>query len=666
MDGIDYTKQLSKQTQGYYDSLDKTRDAAKKQVEKIEELASTKLGKQKDLSAQKQENAERLYQDRVETITEDAKKLVKEKQQKFAEKNRKDSETFVKSKEESQADYQKRLDNLSEAYRNRDKDSSEFHDRHLSNNKGRFKEKVSDLQRKHEKELDDVIDRSREGTSKLREDTTLEKQSVGKSSRDKIQNLEHRQSLENAREKDNIRRDIKQIAQTSQDSIDHTEKRARENFNRIESEKKVNDHELHSLFSDQSQMQQRAHAAEKVKMVQSQKDNMNKLQKDFNKQQAANEVELKRGNGEDVTGRYAKEQEATRTKDLLASKQKQYSEALTAAQKKFNEETDKLKTNNDLTARETAIINAKNIDAKEKFNGQTTTELIGKNNRQRESMVTAFTDREKINRENSDRLLGNSEELNKKRYDNLRMTFTDTVNNLAEKNRAVFEEVRQTEGQRRTKLVEKNRADTNVAITELKKVNADKINSSSIEYEKRLADAAQKHRAMQQFYEDKLASSRQETINTLDKQSYIFNEQRKEDTQAMKSQMAIREEELNGTIDAWRSRYNKDMTDISQAYEKKMKTMMVDYEGRISTMLTDRDKENNRLVSSFNQQIEKNKLANKNEKDRIIGQYENQLGKLKEAYEQKSQSIEDYKAQVANTQRLASAKAIKNVTESKS
>lgn len=651
MDGVDYTKALSKQTQGYYDSLDKTREAAKKQVASVEELAANKLGKHKETAAEKQLNQERVYQDRVQTITDDAKKLVQEKQQKYADKNKKEVEAFGRSKEESIADYQKRLDNLSESYRSRDKDSSEFHDRHLDNNKGRFKEKVTDLQRRHDKELDDVVDRTREGTAKLKLDVELAKQKNSKSTQDRVQGLEHKQALESARERNDMRRDIKQIAETSDDLVDHTEKRSKENFTRIESDKKMNDHELRELFHDQNDKQRNAHATEKQKIVQNQKDAVAKLQKDFNKEKVAYQTEQKRNSGEDTTGRYAKEQEMTRNKDMLSSKQKQYSELLTSSQKKFKDELEALKTRNDQTARDTAIINAKNIDDKEKFFGMQATENMGNHNREKEVLIGSYQDREKINIENSDRVLGNEKDLSKKRYDNLRSTFTETVNNLAEKNRQVFEEVRQTEGQRRTQLVEKNRADTNVAITDLKKVNADKLNTSSIEYEKRLADAAQKHRAMQQFYEDKLANSRQETINILDKQSYIFNEQRKEDTTSMKNQMAIREEELNGTIDSWRSRYNKDMTDMSQAYERKMKSMMVDYEGRISTMLTDRDKENNRLVSGFNQQIEKNKLTNKNEKDRLIGQYENQLGKLKEAFEAKSQQIDDYKAEVAKSQR---------------
>lgn len=663
MDGVDYTKALSKQTQGYYDSLDKTREAAKKQVESAEELAATKLGRHKENAAEKQLKAEKIYQDRIETITDDAKKLVQEKQQKYAEKNKKESDAFVKSKEESISDYQKRLDNLSEAYRHRDKETSEFHDSHLNNNKGRFKEKVADLQRKHEKELDGVIDRTREGTSRLKDDVTLEKQRIAKTGQEKIQNLEHKQSLESSREKNDMRRDIKQIHQTSDDLVTHNEKRANENFARIQSEKKINDHEMQQLFSEQSDKQHMAHANEKEKIVQNQKEYVGQLQKDFNKQRAAAMVESKRNAGEDTTGRYAKEQEMTRNKDMMTSKQKQYSDLLTNAQKKYKDEIDTLKSRNDLNARDTAIINAKNIDDKEKFNGMMSTEMTGNFNRQKEVIIGSYQDRENINNENSDRILSNEKDVSKKRYDNLRSTFTETVNNLAEKNRAVFEEVRQTEGQRRTKLVEKNRADTNLAITELKKVNADKINTSSIEYEKRLADAAQKTRAMQQFYEDKLAASRQELINTLDKQSYIFNEQRKEDTGAMKNQMAIREEELNGTIDSWRSRYNKDMTDMSQAYERKMKTMMLDYENRINTMLTDRDKENNRLVSGFNQQIEKNKLANKNEKDRLIGQYENQLAKLKEAFEAKSQSIDDYKAEVARTQRKEQSTPIKSANK---
>lgn len=651
MDGIDYTKQLGKQTQKYYDSLDKARDNAKKQVENAEELLTRKLDKHKQSSENKQVENERIYQDRVDTISEDAKKLVQQKQQKFAEKNKKDSEAFVKSKEESIADYQKRLENLSEAYRARDKGTSEFHDRHLSNNKERFKEKVSDLQRNHEQELDNVVDRTREGTAKLKLDVELAKQKNSKDTQDKVQSLEHRQALERAKERNDMRRDVKQITENSQDLIDHTEKRSQESAGRIELDRKIADQEMNSMFNEQRIKQNRAHAVEKDKIVQANKERIAKLQKDFNKEKAAYQTEQQRSGGDDTIGRYAKEQEMTRNKDLLSSKQKQYTDTLTTSQKKFKDELDSLKHKNDLASRETAIANAKNIDEKEKFNGMQQTEMISDNNRQKENLINSYADREKINNANADRLLGNEKETSRKKYDNLRMTFTDTVNNLAEKNRVAFEEIRQTEGQRRTKLVEKSRAETNQAITELKKVNADKLNSSSIEYEKRLADAAQKHVAMQQFYEDKLAASRQESINILDKQSYIFNEQRKEDTVAMKNQMAVREEELNGTIDAWRSRYNKDMMDMSQAYERKIKTMMTDYEGRISTMLTDRDKENNRLIGEFNQQIEKNKLANKNEKDRLVGQYENQISKLKEAFEAKSQSIEDYKAQVARTQR---------------
>jgi hypothetical protein len=268
-------------------------------------------------------------------------------------------------------------------------------------------------------------------------------------------------------------------------------------------------------------------------------------------------------------------------------------------------------------------------------------------------MTDAYIEKDKIKQETFDRSMIAEKDTNKSKYNNLKETFAASIQNLSDKNLKESQNERLREGEERSKLIQQNRSETNKIVGSIRKENLDKVNKSTNDYERRLEDVQQKMVEMQRFYEDKIAKVRQDATDAIDRQTYIHQEQRKNDTDFLKSQMAIREDELNRAIDDNRARHARELNTVAFEYERKMKTLNAVNDNKTHQLITDQDKERARLQNDMTREVERMKVSFEADRSRIVQQYENTIAKLKEAYVQKEQSVEDYKKDLNKTSQRA-------------
>lgn len=647
MEGIDYSKQLGKKTEDFYNRLDKNREATKRDTDRLEKTHEINETKQKAAAEKQLRGVEKEFTDRIETITDKAKNRILEKQKISDERNKQTGENFVKEKEQNLAEFNREINNLRKSYENRDRDTNEHYDRHMKSAGELNKEKMAGLNARHEKEVVQVLDKTKVDSDKFRSYSNEKKNQMAKNFRDQNEVVAHKESLDRSRDQKEMQREIRSNREAAESTIAHTNKRSKENYDRIQNEKNATNAQMSENFLDQSRKQNMAHATDTNEILQSAKDHTLELEKRHNKEKTDATTEFRRQSGGDEYGKMHKDNEMLRNKEVVHHQRAEHSKNISEMNEQFNDQVDVLKEKNRVANRETAISNAKNIENRDKHASLMATEERKKTHKTKSDLIDAYSEREKINKESFIDTLEKEGGTAEKKYQNLKQNFYSTVNDITDKSRQAYDDIRNIESQRRKDIVEQNRTQTNQTVFLMKKGNDDKMNRLTTDYEKRLNDAYQKMNELKTMYEDKIGHIRQEAANTLDKQIYVASEQRKQDTHDLLSQMAVKQEESDNTINSWRERYNKDMSKLSQDYERKMKSMINDYEGSISRLHTDRDRDKNIMMTEFNQQMERMRLGGKNEKDRLISQYENTISKLHEAFENKSNQIEEYKRSMA-------------------
>jgi hypothetical protein len=643
MDSVDYTKSLNREQRKFYDKLEQSKDASEKEKARLEKQSELTSEKQKEVHRNQLNENEKKFNDRVDTISKDAKRVIDNKAKEFHKTVQNDREAFSKEKEEQLGRFNGKIENLSQSYRKNAQEQDEMLSRTRENDRNHFSKKSHELARKHEKEMDEVYDKSNVEGAKLRDETKLKQAKVANDSKRELDGINHEHYSKRAREIKDLRRALDDINQNADELATNTQKHARYNASRLEADKNQAILDTRNSFENLYQKSKQAHATEKEDIVKGHKEeNIQQLRK-FHKEKTAYEQEVLRKSGDDYIGQFNKELAETRHQDLINQKRDVYQSNINQLQKKFNNEMDEVKDANFKGRRDDAISNAKNMEKKEIEFAINTAELMGEGNKQKSLMTDAYTEKDKIKQETFDRSMIAEKDTNKAKYNNLKETFAATIQNLSDKNLKESQTERQREGEERSKLIMQNRSETNKIIGSLRKDNLDKMNKSTNDYERRLEDVQQKMVEMQRFYEDKIAKVRQDATDAMDRQSYIHQEQRKNDNDFLKAQMAVREDELNRALDDNRARHARELNTVAFEYERKMKVLNAANDSKTHQLITDQDKERARLQNDMIREVERMKQNFDADKSRMIQQYENTIAKLKEAYVQKEQSVEDYK-----------------------
>ncbi|MFZ4714602.1 MAG: hypothetical protein ACOYL6_12850 [Bacteriovoracaceae bacterium] len=646
MDSVDYTKSLNREQRNFREKLDQNRESAKKDQARLEEHSANKSSKQTEVHKNQLNENEKVFQDRVETIHKDAKQVIENKAKKFHEEVKGDREQFSAEKEESVSGFNKRINGLAESYRKNAEEQDKVQAKERNLDKTRFSEKTQNLARKHEQEVQGILGKTETEGRNLQTDVRRDQYDIASKQRMEKEIINHENQTKRARESNDMRRSLEQIKNSSDDINFQSAEQARETFNRISRDKEQSIQDLQNSYAVANVKAKQGQATEKEKIIKNNKDFNTAQEREYSKARTKAEQDYQRKNGEDFMGEYNKEQNELRHKNQLEQKRQMYQGTMNDVTKKFNEELGKIKEENDVGRRDDAISNAKMAELKEKQFSVNGTEQLAKASKSRANLMGSYLERDKLKDQDYSRTLEAEKDVGKVKYNNLKNSFASSIQNLSEKNIKETEDIRNREGQERTKIIQDNRAQTNEIVGQLKKENYSKLNKTSSDYERRLEDVQNKMSEMQRFYEDKIAIVRQDSTIAMDRQNHIHKEQRKQDSEFMKSQMIVREEELHKNIDEWRTRYNRDLNNVSFDYERKMKTMMGDYEAKINILRTDQEKEKGRLQNEMVREIDRMKIAFESDKSRTVQQYENAIAKLKETVTAKGLAVDDFKKEM--------------------
>lgn len=646
MDGVDYSKALKNERSSFYDKLDKSRNAAKKDLEKVENQAAYRSDRQKDTHKKQLDSQEKVLQDRLVQTEDVARQKIQEKTEDFKNKLLSEREDFSKQKSEELGKYNNRLNSLSDAYRRNADEREKQVARQRELDADNYSYKAQDLDKKHRDELSGYYDKQKLNAQLMSSNLERERSRISKETRDDKELQTYQYNTQRTRENNEMKRQIDQIRQNSEDIDTHSKKQVQHHIALNNDDKNDKLLRMEQNYDDSKVKGNMAHALEKEKIVKNNKKYIADQEKEFNKERIRRETEMKRQSGEDKMGEFAAKDKDLKHKEQLSTKQKQYRDSLDTVSKKFNSELAQNQEDAYIQRRSDAIEFAKKDENREKDNALYVMDKVGGMNKDKADMVQAYTDQAKINNENANRELANEKERGELRFNNIKRTFASTVNDLTDKTQRELNDIRQREAQERNALIKQNREFTHQTISETKKDNENKINKTTNDYEKRLSEMQMKMREVIRFYEDKVAAVRQEATSSMDKQQYLHSEQRKQDGEDMRNQMAIRENELNRTIDSWRDRYNKDLNTQAFEYERRMRIMSKDYEAKIDQLMTDQDRERARFLSEMSREMDRVKSGNEADKARIISQYENIVGKMKETIEAKDQAARIYQKQV--------------------
>jgi hypothetical protein len=653
MDSVDYTKSLNREQRKFHDQLEQSRDASSKEKARLENQAKVTSDKQKEVHRNQLNENEKNFNDRVETVSKDAKRIIEDKAKEFHKTVQDDRESFSKEKEEQVGRFNGKINNLADSYRKNADEQDKMLSQVRDNDRQLYSKKSHELARKHEKEMDEVYDKSNIEGTKLRDSLKVKQDKMSGEQKRQLDNINHEHYSKRAREIKDLRRSLNDINQNADELATNNQKHTRYNSNRLEGEKNQAIQETRNSFENAYQKSKQAHAKEKEDIVKEHKEEDIQQLRKFHKEKTAYEQEVLRKSGDDYIGQFNRELSESRHQDLINQKRDIYQSNLNQVQKQFNNEMDEVKDANAKGRRDDSISNAKTMEKKEIEFAINTAELMGSANKQKSLMTDAFIEKDKIKQETFDRSMIAEKDTSKSKYNNLKETFAASIQNLSDKNLKESQNERLRESEERSKLIQQNRSETNKIVGSIRKENLDKVNKSTNDYERRLEDVQQKMVEMQRFYEDKIAKVRQDATDAIDRQTYIHQEQRKNDSEFLKSQMAIREDELNRAIDDNRARHARELNTVAFEYERKMKTLNAVNDNKTHQLITDQDKERARLQNDMTREVERMKVSFEADRSRLVQQYENTIAKLKEAYVQKEQSVEEYKKDLNRTSQRA-------------
>lgn len=644
MNGVDYTKNLSRERSTMQKTIEKDREVTQKRLadEEARHIAAQK--KQAAVYDRDRTKLEKAYQERLDQNNDRTVKTLDEQKGKFHEMSEVERDKFHRDRASISRDFDNRFRSIQDSY-SRSSDSERDLNAHLrENEKQNFKKNIDKHATDKNEQLKTFQSRMEGAGADLRDQNAEEKAKLTRLHETRLEGIYKDEASKRSNMKDNLQTDLKRLRDSHdaerEQSQEYTKDKVRvmaDNFS-SSSSKIAND------YAKKNQTFTEAAAKENKQQTREHQYEISEVRRDFDRDLRGIEIEKRRrDNG---SGEYA--DIVKRQKGI--SDEKSYQEKISGLRSAVVDQQRLYAEHRDRDAEKTIeMFHSESADAAnnlEKTKQQLTADKIVAVSKEREKSNKIHQGQQAsqiAERQGYEHQLVVERDSSSTKLEKLKANFNESMRRLEEGNQKFMTDIKKSTDAEKSKSITDGNQQRNNEIQDLRKSFNNLMMGTVDGYEQKLKRAESENVKLRDQLDQKVSLVMKEADQKISEHVRMANDDKRAQEKANQASMARRESDQKGQIRELTASYSQKMEKLSYDSEMRLKNTVNTYEGKLKEMHAAHTKSSSEKEIQHSTALANLRTNMDNEKAQLIAQYENQLNQLKMSSKDQMDKLNDYK-----------------------
>lgn len=644
MNGVDYTRRLSKEREYFKDSLQKNNEANKRRLEDTEARHNLVQDKQSENYLQGRRELEKSYQTNLSNLSDKNQESLNNQTDKFNKDLTNERENFARESTAKSKDYDQRLKDIKNSYHRAFKNQEETDSSIRETEKKRYSGNVKELVLNQDKQLKKYQEDMSGAGANIKDSFKREKQQLIRTQEERMSDA-HRKHYD---EKEAVKQRLSGELKKTKEIHEHEQRHLRD----YTSDKIVKTEKRHTGRSEKLAQDYSERYANDVKkqQVATQKTNkqyeeaLDKVRRDAQEQvRQSDNMARRRDNGEsefsnavsqnrEFNGKSIQEHKIKNMKNALEDVKRTYEEKAATDATEYNvamkaeraetqgfidKKTNQLKAEKMLTVGEERVENQNRLDHQE-----------------RQSLVKS---------KDYERQLMMEKKLGDTRVQNLKENFHKSMTQIEGKLRENIEDVTRTANADKKEFMKLSSERTMQQLADMKAEFNRQLDQTIQGYEFRLSGAEKKFDDYHTATEQKMASMAHQSEKELDYERKTGAERRNAEVRGLKAAIDEQEHKHRMEVNAMMVNYQKQLSKTQSQSDLKLKLISNEYETKLKEAQASKSRELAEKDNVNRAEMERLKASYFDDKQKTVADYEAKLQQLKDHHETQMQQLNEFK-----------------------
>ncbi len=644
MNGVDYTRRLSKEREYFQDSIKKNNEANKQRLEETENRSKHVTEKQSENFIKDKSNLEKSYQGNLNNLVDKNRDSMDHQTDKFNKDIAKERTEFAQESNAKSKDFDQRLNDIKHSYKRAFGSEKENNEEVRSADKKRYQGNVKELVVKQDGQLKKYQEDIAGAGADIKDSFKREKQQLVRNQEETLaetqkrhfnekEGIKKRLSGELSKTKEIHEDEGKQLRDYTQDKIVKTEKYHSGRSNQLAedyTERYATDAEKQHQLS--------------VKTNRQYEDQFDKVKRDAqNEIRQADNLARRRDNGEgefnaavsqnsEYNGKSIQDHKLQNMKGALDDTKRTYEEmaATDANNQKVTGEKDRANTQafidkrtNQLKAEKMVTVADERLENQNKLDHQQRQNLVKSRDYERQVM--------------QEKKMGDT------RVKNLKENFHKSITEIEEKLRGNIEDVTRTANADKKDFLKKNSERTIEQLADMKAEYNRHLDQTVQGYEFRLANSEKNFDELKMATETKMASMAQQSEVELNYEKTTGAERRNAEVRGLRAAMGEQGHQHRMEVNNMMVNYQKQLAKIQAQNDLKLKLISNDYETKLKEAQAGKSRELAEKENIGRAEMERLKANYSDDKQRTVTTYETKLQQMQDHHDTQMQQLNEFK-----------------------
>lgn len=643
MNGVDYSKNLSKEREYVKDTVSKANKAADKRIADINERHENAEKKLRETHYKDRAELETNYQKNLDRIKEKSAAALEGSGNNHNEELEKTRAEFKAAKETQSKDFDQRLNDIKSSYKKSFDSERNTHRNAEEMDKSKYQRNIADLQEKHHSEINKYGDRMKEAGSGIKDQYNRERQQLVRAQEDHITDV-----YKSEREKQNdlsnrIRREIETTKQAQRADKEHAQDYMDQKLSKME---KMHQDRNQAMAHEYSQKNSELADSEKRNQLDTNRQHQEKLAKvtnDFNKQMRTIENEKRRrAIGGDSLKEVEEKQNGLSGQALQRTQIRKLNQQIgkerTLSSQKMNEMSEDFRQ--DMQAR-----NADYAAGLQTKQNKATAEKLMEVTHEREKAQRHTDSLQKQNlveKEGFERSLNFERTASKDKVENLKNHFNKSISALESQVKVSSDELKKMNKEDKAAFVKQTNEKQIKELMDIKREVSRSMDKTIEGYEGRISAYQRENEKLRTTMDQKLSDLVDYADKKLEGQNRLHEERRLAELNDQKIAMDhrdhLRKIETNSIIVNFQKKIDK----MQVANESKIKLLTNDYENKLKELVAKNLKEKAQDSTAHQLEVDSLKKSFETEKANLISAFRSQLESTKAGHEEQMSQMKNF------------------------
>lgn len=644
MNGVDYTKQLSKDREYFQEQNRKLREATDKRVEDTDKRANHVMSKQRDNFIEDKAELEKNYQTNLDKLKEKTASSLENNSTKQHEELEKERQNFTQESLKKSKDFDQRLNDIKSSYAKAFDSEKDRNEDLEKTNKAKYDRNVASITQDTDEKLKNYQDRMLGAGADLKDQYNRERQQLVRAQEDRLTEAYKDAAHKRAEQKDQIDYENKKRNLVHKAELDQQKQYTSDRLSTIQNQFQDRYEGMSKDYSQRTENLARNQQDVTKQVNRQHQDKLAEVQRKYNDDMKKIELEKRRrDNGDGEFAQVAEKQQGLKEKVVQENKIKRLKEDLTTAQRNFETHSAKEREQYGETLKEQSI---EAVARQDKKLNEANADKIVTVTREREKATKEVNNREHQNR--LDKAAYETQLMNERnganeRLRKLKENFNQSLTTLEEKHNAAMQDVTKVSNTDKAEFMKKAQEQRANEIFEMKRAFGKMMDATVQDYETRLATFQRDNEYLKMTMNQKVQNIIDQTEKQLQSQKALYDDRKMADMRDQQILMDQRENQLKRNFSEMNLTYQKKIDKMQMENDSKFKLMVNDYETKLKEQKALASKEIVTKDTSHQIELDRTKQAYEDEKTRIVNAYESQIEALKNGHADAMKQMQDFK-----------------------